>query len=123
MTLKLDRRRYPRFAVRLPFQLWLATDKGDPWVATLFTKNISKAGLCFLAPRQVQPGESITVDLTLAGYGQRGKDVNISGVGQIVRAAACDEPGKYELAATFEVPPLGHGPGWNQLATVFEELT
>jgi hypothetical protein len=123
MMLKLDRRRYPRFAVRLPFQLWLATDKDSPLVATLFTKNISKAGLCFLAPRQVQPGESIKVKLTLAGYGRGGKDLNVSGVGQIVRAAANDEPGMYELAAIFDVPPLGHGLGWNQLATVLEELT
>jgi hypothetical protein len=60
---------------------------------------------------------------TLAGYGQHGKDVNVSGVSQIVRATASDEPGKYELAATFDVPLFGHGPGWNQLATVFEELT
>jgi len=122
MTSTPERRRYPRFAVSLPFRLRLAAGKDDSGVATLLTRDISKAGLCFLAPRRPEPGESIKVEVTLAGYGPRGKDVNISGMGYIVRAEAGDEPGWYRVAAEFDETSPGQDPGWNQLAAALEEL-
>jgi len=111
-----ERRRYPRFAVSLPFRLRLAAGKDISGVMTFLTRDISKAGLCFLAPRRPEPGQSIKVEVTLAGYGLHGKDVNISGVGYIVRAEAGGESGWYRVAAAFDETSSGQGPSWGQLA-------
>jgi hypothetical protein len=118
-----EHRHYPRFAVRLPFRLRLITTKGEPEVKTLLTKNISKAGLCFFSPRSVEPGESVEVEVTLAGYGPRGENLSVSSVGHIVRSEASGEPGWYQLAAAFDGPSSGRGAGWNQLAEAFEDLS
>jgi hypothetical protein len=118
-----EHRHYPRFAVRLPFRLRLITSSGEPKVKTLLTKNVSKAGLCFFSPLNVEPGVSVEVEVTLAGYGPKGKDLNISSAGCIVRSEASNEPGWYQLAAAFEEPSSGRAAGWNQLAEAFEDLT
>jgi len=112
----LEQRRYPRFEVRLPVQLRLLAGSDEYALGTLHTKNISKAGLCFLAPRSVEPGESIEVQVTLAGYGPQGEDLNVTGQGHIVRSEASEAPGWYQLAAAFREP--GDSPWWNQLATM-----
>jgi hypothetical protein len=121
MTSESEHRQYPRFSVSLPFRWRLLTGKGEPEVGTLLTQNISKAGLCFLAPRSADPGESIEVQVTLAGYGPHGKDINVSGHGYIVRSEASEEPGWYQLAAVFKEPSPGPGQDWNELAAVLEE--
>jgi hypothetical protein len=101
----------------LPFQLRLLAGSEEYELGTLHTKNISKAGLCFLAPRGVEPGESIEVQVTLAGYGPQGGDLNVTGQGYIVRSEAGEAPGSYQLAAAFQ--EAGDGPLRNQLATMF----
>lgn len=121
MKSRSEQRHYPRFAVRLSFRLRVIAGEGEPKVETLLSKNISKAGLCFFSPRSAAPGESIQVEVNLAGYGPRGKDLNVSGVGRIVRSEASGEPGWYYLAAAFDEPSSAQGAGWNQLAAVFED--
>jgi PilZ domain len=121
MNSRTEHRHYPRFAVRLPFRLRLITTSGEPKVKTLLTKNVSKAGLCFFSPLNVEPGVSIEVEVTLAGYGPKGGDLHISSVGHIVRAEAGSEPGWFQLAAAFEEPSSLSG--WNQLAEAFEDFT
>jgi hypothetical protein len=66
----------------------------EPEPVTLLTQNISKAGVCFPAPRRIEPGEFIE-----------------SG----------NEPGWYKLAAALNEPPTGDGPGWHRLAAEFEK--
>lgn len=105
MTSTPERRRYPRYIVRLPLRLQLVAGKAEPEVTTLLTKDVSRTGLCFSAPRRLEMGQSIQVEVTLVGCGPRGKDVHISGAGYIVRAKADEEPGWYQLAAAFDEPP------------------
>jgi hypothetical protein len=107
---------------RMPFRLWLPAGKDDSAGATFLTKDISKSGLCFLAPRRVEPGAFIRVEVTLAGYGPGGNDIDISGAGYIVRAESSDKTGWHRLAAAFDEPPPGDEAGWNQLALAFREL-
>jgi hypothetical protein len=121
MTSTPERRRYPRFTVGLPLRLRRVAGKVELEPAALLTKDVSKAGLCFLTRRHLEPGQSIEVEVTLAGRGPKGKDVNILGAGYIVRVEASHEPGWYQLAAAFDEPPSGRGPGWHQLATAFDE--
>ena len=115
-----ERRRYPRFTAWLPLRLTAVGGKIEPAPVTLLTQNISKAGLCFPAPRRIEPGQLIEVEVTLAGIGPSGKDVHVSGAGYIVRIESGNKPGWYKLAAAFGEPPTGDETGWHKLAAEFE---
>jgi hypothetical protein len=117
----LERRRHPRFAVRLPFLLKSITGKVQGETRILLAKNVSKSGLCFASKRRIEPGLSIEAEVILLGYGPSGSDVHIMGAGRIVRAEERDESGWYELAATFDELPSGGAQGWNQLAAAFDD--
>src|ERR1700737_3694077 len=119
MTSMPERRRYPRFITWLLFQLPAGAGKSDPAAVTLVTQNISKAGLCFPAPRRLEPGQAIEVEVTLAGFGPDGKDINISGEGYVVRIEPGNKPGWYKLAAEFDEPPGDDERGWHKLAAGF----
>ena len=93
--------------------------KIEPAPVTWLTQNISKAGLCFPAPRRIEPGQAIEVEVILPGAGPGGKDILVSGAGYIVRVEAGNKPGWYKLAAAFEEPP-GDEPGWHKLAAEFK---
>lgn len=116
-----ERRRYPRYTVQLPLRLRRVAGNSEPEAAILLTNDFSKTGLCFSAPRRVERGQSIQVEVILVGYGPRGKDIHVSGAGTIVRAEADNQPGWYRLAAAFDESPSDHGPGWDQLAAAFDE--
>jgi hypothetical protein len=58
----------------------------DPGI--FLTQNISNAKVCFPAPRHIEPGESIEVQVTLIGVGENGKDVHVFGSGRFVRVEA-----------------------------------
>ena len=116
-----ERRRYPRFTAWLPLRLTAVAGKIEPATVTLLTQNISKAGVCFPAPRRIEPGQFIEVEVALPGIGPGSKDVQIFGAGYIVRIESGNKPGWYKLAATFGEPPAGDEPGWHKLAAEFEE--
>jgi hypothetical protein len=116
-----ERRRYPRFIAWLPLRLTVVAGKIETAPVTLLTQNISKAGVCFPAPRRIEPGQFIEVEVTAAGIGPRGEDVHISSAGYIVRVESGNKPGWYKLAAAFGEPPAGDEPGWHKLAAEFEE--
>jgi hypothetical protein len=115
-----ERRRYPRFTTWLPLRLTAVAGKIEPAPVTLLTQNISKAGLCFPAPRRVEPGQVIQVEVTLPGAGPGAKDILVSGAGYIVRVEPGIKPGWYKLAAAFDEPPAGDEPGWHKLAAEFK---
>jgi hypothetical protein len=81
MTSMPERRRYRRFMAWLPLRLTAVAGKIEPTPQPLLTLNISKAGVCFPAPRRIEPGELIEVEVTLLGVGPEAKDVHISGAG------------------------------------------
>jgi len=117
----LERRRYPRFAVRLPFRLRRVAGRVESQAGTLVSNDVSKTGLRFTTERHIPPGQSIEVELTLAGYGPGGDDLQILGTGYIVRAEESAEPGKYQMAAVFDELPSDNDPGWNQLAKALHD--
>jgi hypothetical protein len=61
MTLMPERRRYPRFAAWLPLRLTAVAGKIELSTVNWLTQNISKAGVCFPAPRRTERGQAIEV--------------------------------------------------------------
>ena len=120
MTLMPERRRYPRFIAWLPIRLTAVAGKIEPAIETLLTQNISKAGVCFPAPRRIEPGQVIEVKVTLSGVGPGRKDVYISNEGYIVRTEPGNQPGWYKLAAAFDKPSSEDERGWHKLVAGFE---
>src|ERR1700674_4656210 len=120
MTSMPERRRYPRFITWLPIRLTAVAGKFEPAIETLVTQNISKAGLYFPAPRRVEPGQAIEVEVTLAGFGANGKDIHISGAGYVVRMEPDNKPGWYKLAAAFDESPSDDERAWHKLAARFK---
>jgi hypothetical protein len=121
MTSMPERRRYPRFNAWLPLRLTAVAGKIESATVTLLTQNISKAGVCFRAPRWVEPGQAIEVEVTLVGFGPGGKDIHISGIGSIVRIDPGEIPGWYKLAAAFDELPADDERGWHKLAAEFDQ--
>jgi len=101
-----ERRRNPRFTARLPLRLTAATHKVKFGEIPLLTQNISKNGVCFPAPRRIEPGEFIEVEVTLVGHGPHGKDVHVSGAGRVVRAelATTSDGTSWPLCSTNHRP-------------------
>jgi hypothetical protein len=121
MTSIPERRRHPRFIAWLPIRLTAVAGKVEPEGMPLLTQNISKAGVRFLAPRRIEPGQFIEVEVTLGGSGPDGQDVHITSVGQIVRIEPASKPGWCKLAADFGQQPAGDGPGWDKLVAKFQQ--
>ena len=85
-----ERRRYPPFISWLPFRLTgVAGSKIELSAVTLLTQNISKSGAWFLAPRRIEPGQSIEVEAILAGMGPGGKDVYMAAAGTRRKEGPC----------------------------------
>jgi len=120
MTSTLERRRYPRCTAWLPLRLIAVGGEVEPDPATLRTQNFSKTGLCFPAPRHIEPGQSIEVEVILPAAGSDGHNIQVSGKGRIVRAESLEKPGWYKLAAVIDEPRSGDGPGWQKLAAAFD---
>src|SRR6202022_5034181 len=98
MTSMPERRRYPRFITWLPIRLTTVAGKIEPAAVALVTQNISKAGLCFPAPRRIEPGQAIEVEVTVVGLGPDGKDIHIAGGGYVGRIEPGNTPGCDKLA-------------------------
>jgi hypothetical protein len=116
-----ERRRYRRFIAWLPLRLTAVAGEIEPTPLSLLTLNISKAGVCFPAPRRIEPGELIEVEVTLVGAGLGGKDVHISSAGRVVRVDEGKKSGWYKLAAKFDEPPAGDQSAWSKFAAEFGE--
>jgi hypothetical protein len=121
MTLNLERRRHNRIAAVLPLRLIAVAGRVEPSPVTLLTLNISKAGVCFPAPRRIDPGEFVEVEITLTGLGPNREDVRISNVGRVVRVEAGEKHGRYYLAAAFDELSSGGERDWHKLLTVFDQ--
>jgi hypothetical protein len=97
-----ERRRYPRASLALPLRLTRIDGRPEPYPVTLVTRNISSSGIYFLAPREMQPGAAIELEVALverpAGFGT----VQMCTAAHIVRSEACDVPGWRGYAASFD---------------------
>jgi len=97
-----ERRRYPRAKLALPLALTRIGDYQEPQPVALVTKNISPSGVYFLAPRKIEPGTAIDLEVALierpAGFGR----VQMCTAAHIVRAEETDMPGWRGYAASFD---------------------
>jgi len=74
----------------------------EPIPVTLVTRNISSSGIYFLAPRDLEPGMAIELEVALVdrplGFGR----VQMCTAAHIVRAEESDTPGWRGYAASFD---------------------
>jgi hypothetical protein len=123
MTSTQERRRYPRCTAWLPLRLKAVGGKVENKPITLLTQNFSKTGLCFPCPQRIEPGETIEVEVKLLGAGPDGEDIDIPGIGHIVRAEESDRMGWFKLAAVIDEPSSPDGTDWRKLAAAFQDPT
>jgi hypothetical protein len=121
MTSMQERRQYPRCTAWLPLRLKAVQGIAEPEPINLLTQNFSKTGLCFPAPKWIEPGKSIEVEVTLLGAGPEGENMKIAGTGYVVRTEATNKPGWYTLAAVIQEPGRGEVRGWHDLADAFDD--
>jgi hypothetical protein len=97
-----ERRRYPRASLALPLRLTRIGDTIEPIPVTLVTRNISSSGVAFLAPREIEPGMAIELEVALVdrplGFGR----VQMCTAAHIVRSEDTEVPGWRAYAASFD---------------------
>ena len=121
MTLLPERRRHPRFTAWLPLRLKVVGGIVEPNPLPLVTQNLSKTGLCFAAPRRIEPGQSIEVEVTFRGAGPGGNNISVSSTGYIVRAESTKTPGWFRLGAAFDESHSGDELDWQKLVARFDK--
>jgi hypothetical protein len=98
----LERRFHPRAALRLPLRLTQVDHKAEPVPVTLLTKNISSSGVYFLAPKRIEPGTAIELEVGLVERPLGRGGVRMRTVAHIVRTDDAVEPGWHAMAARFD---------------------
>ncbi len=97
-----ERRRYPRASLCLPLRLRKIGGVEQATPITLVTRNISSSGVYFLAPRQIEIGTAIELEVALIerplGFGS----VQMCTAAHIVRAEETSTPGWRAYAASFD---------------------
>jgi hypothetical protein len=97
-----ERRRYPRASLSLPLRLTRIGSVEEPIPVTLVTRNISSSGVYFLAPREIQPGMAIELEVALVDRPLGCGRVQMCTAAHIVRAEETDMPGWRAYAASFD---------------------
>ena len=98
----LERRFHPRAALRLPLRLTGVDHVAEPVPITLLTKNISSSGVYFLAPKHIEPGTAIELEVGLVERPLGRGGVRMRTVAHVVRAEDASEPGWHGMAARFD---------------------
>ena len=97
-----ERRRYPRASLCLPLRLTRIGERVERFPVSLVTRNISSSGIYFLAPREMEAGTAIELEVGLIdrplGFGR----VQMCTSAHIVRAEESDMPGWRGYAASFD---------------------
>jgi len=97
-----DRRSYPRASLSLPMRLTRIGDLTERIPVTLVTRNISSSGIYFLAPRDMEPGTAIELEVALVDRPLGQGRVQMCTAAHIVRAEETTMPGWRGYAATFD---------------------
>lgn len=98
----LERRIHPRAALRLPLRLTQVNHVEEATPVTLLTKNISSSGVYFLAPKRIEPGTAIELEVGLVERPLGRGGVRMRTVAHIVRADETSESGWHAMAARFD---------------------
>jgi len=97
-----ERRRSPRANLSLPLRLTRIGGSVEPIPVPLVTRNISSSGVYFLAPRDMEPGTSIELEVALVERPLGMGSVQMCTAAHIVRAEDSDMPGWRGYAASFD---------------------
>ena len=97
-----DRRRCPRACLCLPLQLTSIDGHAEALPVTLVTKNISSTGIYFLAPRVIEPGTAIELEVALVERPLGRGSVRLRTAAHVVRIDLCEIPGWNGFAASFD---------------------
>jgi hypothetical protein len=97
-----ERRRYPRASLCLPLRLTRVAELSEPIPVTLVTRNISSSGIFFLAPRELDPGTAVELEVALIDRPLGQGRVQMCTAAHIVRAEESDTPGWRGYAASFD---------------------
>jgi hypothetical protein len=97
-----DRRSTPRACLSLPMRLVKIADAVEPTPVTLVTKNISATGIYFLAPRVIEPGTAIELEVALIERPLGRGSVQLRTAAHVVRTEASEIPGWNGFAASFD---------------------
>ncbi|HUO36193.1 MAG TPA: PilZ domain-containing protein [Candidatus Acidoferrum sp.] len=97
-----DRRSNPRAKLSLPLRLTRIGSAVEPYPVTLVTRNISSGGVYFLAPREIQPGTAIELEVALVDRPLGMGRVQLLTAAHVVRAEEVDIPGWKGYAARFD---------------------
>ncbi|MGD0963976.1 MAG: PilZ domain-containing protein [Candidatus Acidiferrales bacterium] len=97
-----ERRRYPRASLCLPLRLTRVGELTEPIPVTLVTRNISSSGVYFLAPRDLDPGTAIELEVALVDRPLGCGRVQMCTAAHIIRSEATDTPGWRGYAASFD---------------------
>ncbi|HLV95254.1 MAG TPA: PilZ domain-containing protein [Candidatus Acidoferrales bacterium] len=98
----LEQRRYPRAKLSLPLRLVRVGEIAEAFPVTLVTRNISSSGIFFLAPRVLEVGMSVELEVALVDRPTGQGRVQMVTAAHIVRAEVSDTPGWLGYAATFD---------------------
>jgi PilZ domain len=102
ITVAAERRRYPRAQLALPLRLTRIAGIEQPIPITLVTRNISSSGVFFLAPREMEPGTAIELEVALVERPLGHGSVQMCTAAHIVRMEETSMPGWRGYAATFD---------------------
>jgi len=97
-----ERRRYPRASLCLPLRLIRVAEASEPIPITLVTRNISSSGIFFLAPRELNPGTAVELEVALIERPLGQGRVQMCTAAHIVRAEESETPGWKGYAASFD---------------------
>jgi len=97
-----ERRRHARAYLCLPLRLTTVDAQPEPISVTLLTRNISSSGVCFLAPRRLEPGVPIELEVALVERPLGKGSVRMATAAQVVRAEPAATPGWHSIAVCFE---------------------
>lgn len=97
-----DRRDHARAALNLPLRLRRVGELVEPVPVTLLTRNISSSGVFFLAPKHIEPGTPIELEVALVDRPLGQGSVRMCTAAHVVRAEPSHTAGWHGVAATFD---------------------
>ncbi len=97
-----ERRRNPRASLCLPLRLTRVGEVPEPIPVTLVTRNISSSGVYFLAPRDIEPGTAIELEVALVDRPLGCGRVQLCTAAHIIRSDETENPGWRGYAASFD---------------------
>jgi hypothetical protein len=97
-----ERRVYPRACLSLPLRLMKIVGVENYAPVLLVTRDISSSGIFFYAPREIELGSAIELEVGLVSRGFGTGSVQMLTAAHVVRTEPCDMPGWHGYGASFD---------------------